>query len=77
MKPALGKAWLIGVVSGYVPYEDVAISAQTNRPRVIFEENSGMAVVIPIDRALDAIGILEAKLVSVPATAAGGSTAAG
>lgn len=70
------KAWLIGVVSGYVPYQDVAISVQTNRPRVIFEENSGMAAVIPIDRALDAIGIVEAKLITVPATAPQGSTAA-
>lgn len=73
---SMGKAWLIGVVSGYVPYQDVAISVQTNRPRVIFEENSGMAAVIPIDRALDAIGIVEAKLVSSPATAADGATAA-
>lgn len=73
---SLSKAWLVGVVSGYVPYQDVAISVQTNRPRVMFEENSGMATVIPIDRALDAIGIVEAKRVSVPATAADGSTAA-
>jgi hypothetical protein len=64
------------VVSGYVPYQDVAISVQTNRPRVIFEENSGMAAVIPIDRALDAIGVVEAKLAPAPATAAGSSTAA-
>ena len=70
------KAWLIGVVSGYVPYEDVAISVQTNRPRVIFEENSGLAAIIPIDRALDAIGIVEAKLTTVPATAPQGSTGA-
>jgi S1-C subfamily serine protease len=73
---SLSKAWLIGVVSGYVPYQDVAISVQTNRPRVIFEENSGMAAVIPIDRALDAIGVVEAKLAPAPATAAGSSTAA-
>lgn len=73
---AVGKAWLIGVVSSYVPYQDVAISVQTNRPRVIFEENSGMAAVVPIDKVLDAIGIVEAKLVPVPVAAAGDSTAA-
>jgi S1-C subfamily serine protease len=41
--------YLIGIVQGYLPYEDVAISLQTNRPRVIFQENSGLAVVHPID----------------------------
>ena len=72
---SLGGAWLVGVVSGYVPYQDVAISLQTNRPRVIFEENSGMAAAIPIDRVLDAIGVVEAKLVPVPPAAAQDSTA--
>lgn len=42
-------AYLIGIVKSYVPYEDVAISLQTKRPRVIFEENSGLAAVHPID----------------------------
>lgn len=41
--------WLIGIVKGYVPYRDVAVSQQTRRPRVVFEENSGLASVIPID----------------------------
>ena len=73
----LNRAWLIGVVSGYVPYQDVAISTQTNRPRVIFEENSGMAAVIPIDKALEAIAVVETKFVSVPATVKGEATAPG
>jgi hypothetical protein len=42
-------ACLIGVVRAYVPYQDVAISAQTGRPRVIFEENTGLAAVHPVD----------------------------
>ncbi len=42
-------AYLIGIVKSYVPYRDVAISVQTSRPRVIFEENSGLAAVYPID----------------------------
>lgn len=41
--------YLIGIVHGYVPYEDVAVSTQTQRPRVIFQENSGLALVHPID----------------------------
>jgi Trypsin-like peptidase domain len=42
-------AYLIGMVISYRPYRDVAVSPQTNRPRVVFEENSGLADVVPID----------------------------
>jgi S1-C subfamily serine protease len=42
-------AYLLGIVASYVPYRDVAISQQTRRPRVIFEENSGLASVLPVD----------------------------
>jgi S1-C subfamily serine protease len=42
-------AQLIGVVASYLPYQDVAISAQTHLPRVIFQENSGLASVFPMD----------------------------
>ena len=46
---AAGEICLIGMVKGYLPYSDVASSRQTGRPRVTFEENSGLAVVIPVD----------------------------
>ncbi len=46
---ALTAAYLIGVVKGYITYHDVAMSVQTGRPRVTFEENSGLAAIIPID----------------------------
>lgn len=52
---AVGKAYLIGVVSGYVPYRDEAVSRQTGRLRVTFEENSGLAVVFAADFIDDAI----------------------
>jgi hypothetical protein len=44
-----GKAALIGVVQGYQPYTDVAISMQTKHQRIAFEENSGLAIVFPVD----------------------------
>src|SRR3990172_1553482 len=47
-KPITG-SYLIGIVSGYLPYQDIAISAQTRRPRIVFEENSGLASVHPVD----------------------------
>ncbi len=43
------RAYLLGMVSDYVPYDEVAISQQTQRPRIMFEENSGIAEVIPVD----------------------------
>jgi len=42
-------SYLIGIVKGYLAYEDVAISLQTKRARIRFEENSGLAAVHPID----------------------------
>lgn len=35
----------IGIVGEYVPYQEVAISNQTGRPRVVFEENTGLSKV--------------------------------
>ena len=40
---------LIGMVSSYIPYKDIAISAQTQEPRVIFHENSGLTTVVPYE----------------------------
>lgn len=42
-------AFLIGVVSGYIPYEDVAVSVQTGSRRLVFQENSGLGIVFPVD----------------------------
>jgi S1-C subfamily serine protease len=52
---AIHQAYLLGVVKGYIPYTDVAFSLQTKRPRVTFEENSGLAEVIPAYYVAEAI----------------------
>ncbi len=52
---SIKNAQVIGIVSSYIPYIDVAISSQTNRPRITFEENSGLANVIPVDYILETI----------------------
>lgn len=49
------EAFLIGMVIDYKSYTDVAVSEQTHRPRITFEENSGLAEVIPMDRVDEAI----------------------
>jgi hypothetical protein len=39
----------IGIIGEYIPYEEVAISVQTGRPRVVFEENTGLSRVWSVD----------------------------
>ena len=48
---------LIGMVSSYLPYREVALSQQTGRPRMIFEENSGLATVVPQDVINEAVQV--------------------
>ena len=48
---SIRRSLLLGIVSSYIPYADVAVSRQTGRPRITFEENSGLAEVVPIDMA--------------------------
>jgi S1-C subfamily serine protease len=48
---------LIGIVHGYVPYRETAISEQTGEPRITFEENSGLAAVVPIDYAWECMAL--------------------
>ncbi len=44
---AVQSAYLLGVLAGYVSYNDVAVSAQTQQVRVVFQENSGLAYCPP------------------------------
>jgi hypothetical protein len=46
----IGDPKLIGLVSAYVPYNDIAVSQQTGEPRVVFTEHSGLSHVVPFDR---------------------------
>lgn len=34
---------VVGVITEYIPYRETAISEQTGKPRIIFEENTGIA----------------------------------
>ena len=54
---AISRCALIGMVSSYLPYQEVAVSAQTKRPRMVFEENSGLGVVVPHDVILEAVKV--------------------
>lgn len=50
LKSALvNKEKLVGLAIKYIPYIDTAVSLQTKRARITFEENSGLCIAIPTD----------------------------
>ena len=51
----LEKSFLIGMIKEYISYKDEAYSSQTGNLRVSFEENSGLASVVPIDHIHETI----------------------
>lgn len=46
---------LVGIVYSNVLYREAAINPQTNEPRIMYEQNSGLAKVVPIDCVADCI----------------------
>ena len=56
-------ALLIGMISGYLPYQESAVSEQTGARRIVFEENSGLATVVPIDLIQETVGLAAQKSV--------------
>lgn len=53
-------AYLVGVVAAFSTYQDIAVSQQTGRARIIFEENTGLSHVFPVDAIESAIDVYEA-----------------
>ena len=49
------KAYLVGMVSGYLSHCDVAVSERTESPRIVFEENTGLASVVPVDFIIETV----------------------
>jgi hypothetical protein len=54
-----GAAYLIGLVNESLNYVDTAVSSQTGRARVTFEENSGLSRISPTDYIEEAISIAQ------------------
>lgn len=57
-------ALLVGIVAANVFFKDTAVSTQTKRPRIIFEDNAGLGVVYPVDYIDECILQWEAKATS-------------
>ncbi|HOO90546.1 MAG TPA: serine protease [Syntrophales bacterium] len=53
--PAPNSGHFIGVIGEYLPYREVAISSQTGRPRVVFEEHTGLSRVWSTDLVVELI----------------------
>lgn len=58
----LQRSHLLGMVKAYVPYRDFAISNQTRTARIMFEENSGLTAVEPVDHIEAAISLAKKRL---------------
>jgi len=52
---SINQAGIIGVISAGISYQEVAVSSQTNRPRIIFEEQTGIVKVVPMDSVNETI----------------------
>lgn len=50
-------AYLIGILSAYIPYQDTLYSAQTGKMRMLQEENSGLTIVHPVDRIREVVDL--------------------
>jgi S1-C subfamily serine protease len=59
-------AFLIGIVLAYKSYDDTAFSAQTKQPRIVFQENSGLAEVLPTNYIEEAIEAWRKTITSDP-----------
>ena len=59
--PPRKRCHLLGMVAGFLPWTDVAVSGQTGRARVTFEENSGLASIIPADFVRETVNAFHAS----------------
>ncbi len=52
---AVETAYVIGLIKGYIPYEEIAYSLKSDppEPRIKFIDNSGLANVVPMDFVLE------------------------
>ena len=69
-RPRFTQPKLIGMVSAYLPYTDIAWSLQSEPPRMkmVAEENSGLAEVVPIDAIQETISIAASRYMTTQDT---------
>lgn len=57
--PILQGEWFVGMVLSEIAYIEPAVSLQTKRPRVTFEQNSGLSNVLPAEKIMDLLNVPE------------------
>ena len=60
---AFSKCSLLGIVNAYIPYEERLINSQTKKTVEIKSENSGLAIVFPVEYIRDIINPLTELIV--------------
>ena len=53
---------LVGILSAFIPYQEVLISQQTGKKRMVQEENSGLTIVHPVDRINEVVELEWARV---------------
>lgn len=51
----------IGIIGEYITYEEIAVSVQTQRPRIIFQENSGLTKIWTVNYINEILNSKEMK----------------
>lgn len=57
--PLLQGDWLVGMVIQSISYKETAISTQTRRARITFEQNSGLSFILPADKIMELLRVPE------------------
>ena len=59
---AISRALLAGVIKANIRSRDVAVSQQTGEPRIVFEENTGLTEVVPIELVRETAALAAAAI---------------
>ena len=59
---AISRALLAGVIQSNIRSRDVAVSQQTGEPRIVFEENTGLTEVVPIEMVRETAALAAAAI---------------
>lgn len=66
--PSYSNSALLGIIKGHLDYQDVLVSRQTKQNRMITTENSGLAIVFPVEDIIDTVEIERTRALGIPPT---------
>ena len=64
MEPNVDRSLLVGIIHSYIPYRESLINSQTNEVVEVRSENSGLAMMHPVEYIRDVIDKFLNKMVN-------------